>query len=75
VPNKPSWLLRVNEILEYLTSPQMAVHPFLTRAAVEELFRLKRRQAIELMHSVQGYLRRNHIRLKTIDNFKCRPPG
>jgi hypothetical protein len=53
----------------------MAVHPFLTRAAVEELFRLKRRQAIELMHSVQGYLRRNHIRLKTIDNFKCRPPG
>jgi len=55
VPNKPSWLLRVNEILEDLNGPQMAAHPFLTRAAVEELFGLKRRQAIELMHSVEGY--------------------
>ena len=55
MPNKPSWLLRVNEILEDLNGPKMAAHPFLTRAAVEELFRLKRRQAIELMHSVQGY--------------------
>jgi len=55
VPNKPSWLLRVNEILEDLIGPKMASHPFLTRAAVEELFGLKRRQAIELMHSVDGY--------------------
>jgi len=55
MPSKPSWLLRVNEILEDLTGPKMAAHPFLTRAAVEELFRLQRRQAIELMHSVQGY--------------------
>ena len=55
MPNKPSWLLRVNEILEDLGGEEMAAHPFLTRAAVEKLFGLKRRQAIELMHSVAGY--------------------
>jgi len=55
MPNKPSWLLRVNGILEDLNSEDMAVHPFLTRAAVEKLFGLKRRRAIELMHSVEGY--------------------
>jgi hypothetical protein len=55
VPNQPSWLLRVNEILEDLGDAEMATHPFLTRAAVEKLFRLKRRQAIQLMHSVGGY--------------------
>jgi hypothetical protein len=55
MPNKPSWLLRVNEILEDLGGAEMAAHPFLTRASVEKLFGLKRRQAIELMHSVEGY--------------------
>ena len=55
MPNKPSWLLRVNEILEDLGGAEMAAHPFLTRGAVEKLFGLKRRQAIELMHSVGGY--------------------
>src|SRR5580704_17508584 len=55
VPNQPSWFLRVNEILADLGDAEMATHPFLTRAAVEKLFRLKRRQAIELMHSVEGY--------------------
>ena len=55
VPNQPSWLLRVNEIREYLTAPEMAPHPFLTRAAIEKLFGLRRRQAIELMHAVGGY--------------------
>ena len=35
MPNKPSWLLRVNEILEALGGEEMAAHPFLTRAAVE----------------------------------------
>ena len=55
MPNQPSWLLRVNEILEDLASDEMAAHPFLTRAAVEKLFALRRRQAIELMHSVEGY--------------------
>lgn len=55
MPNKPSWLLRVNSILEDINGSEMASHPFLTRAAVEKLFGLKRRQAIELMHSVGGY--------------------
>jgi|ERR1039458_4271380 hypothetical protein len=55
MPNKPSWLLRVNEVLEDLGGEEMATHPFLTRASVEKLFGLKRRQAIELMHSLAGY--------------------
>ena len=55
MPSKPSWLLRVNEVLEDLGGEKMTTHPFLTRAAVEKLFGLKRRQAIELMHSVEGY--------------------
>ena len=55
MPNQPSWLLRVNSILEDIDGPEMAAHPFLTRAAVEKCFGLKRRQAIELMHSVDGY--------------------
>ena len=38
-----------------LTGRKWPLHPFLTRAAVEKLFGLKRRQAIELMHSVEGY--------------------
>ena len=55
MPNKPSWLLRVTQILKDLDREEMAAHPFLTRAAVEKLFGLKRRQAIELMHSVESY--------------------
>ena len=55
MPSKPSWLLRVNGILEDLNKPDLASLPFLTRAAIERLFALKRRQAIRLMHSLEGY--------------------
>ena len=65
MPNKPSWLLRVNEILEDLGGEEMAAHPFLTRAAAEKPFGLKRRQAIQLMHSVGGYPFRCELDLRS----------
>ena len=53
MPDRPSWIDRVPEILNLLEAPDCA--PFLDRAAIETLFHLRRRQAIELMHRVQGY--------------------
>ena len=55
MPHQPSWLLRVNEILEDLSGPELSPIPFLSRAAIESLFRLRRRQAIHLMHAVGGF--------------------
>jgi hypothetical protein len=52
MPAKPFWFLRVSEITSELR--QLTV-PVVDRAIVEELFRLKRRQAIELMHRFGGY--------------------
>ena len=53
MPDRPSWIARVPDILTLLEDPKCA--PFLDRAAIEALFRLQRRQAIELMHRVKGY--------------------
>ena len=55
MPNKPSWLLRVNDILADLARPELASVPFLSRAAIENLFGLKRRQSIQIMHAVGGF--------------------
>jgi hypothetical protein len=52
VPAKPTWLLRVPEILEVLNESPV---PFLTRAAIESVFQLQRRQAIYLMRRLGGY--------------------
>ena len=52
MPAKAEWLLRVPEIAVELDQLTL---PVLDRAAVEKLFRLKRRQAIELMHRLGGY--------------------
>jgi len=53
MPDQPTWLERVPEILAELNGP--AAPPFLDRAAVELLFGLRRRQAIALMHHMAGY--------------------
>lgn len=53
MPQQPSWLPRVNAIIEILKSGSPL--PFLTRASIEELFGLKRRQAIELMKSMDRF--------------------
>jgi hypothetical protein len=53
VPDQPSWIERVPEILATLESS--GALPFLDRPAVEVLFGLRRRQAIELLHRVGGY--------------------
>lgn len=52
MPAQPQWLLRLPDIQYELE--QLSV-PVVDRAMVEKLFRLKRRQAIELMHRVGGY--------------------
>jgi hypothetical protein len=52
MPAKPQWILRVPEILAALE--QLTV-PVVDRAMVEQLFELRRRQAIELLHRFGGY--------------------
>ncbi len=53
MPERPTWLERVPEMLEELNAP--GCPPFLDRPAVERLFGLRRRQAIALMHRMAGY--------------------
>ncbi len=54
MPAQASWYLRVPEIVTQLHAP--AAPPFLDRQAIENLFRLRRRQAIRLMGLCGGYL-------------------
>jgi hypothetical protein len=53
MPDQPSWIDRVPEILETLESP--GAPPFLDRPTVEMLFGLRRRQAIALLRRFGGY--------------------
>lgn len=52
MPAKPQWLLRVPEILEQLSDLKT---PVIDRSGIEQLFGLKRRQAISLLHRFGGY--------------------
>src|ERR1051325_10577840 len=52
VPAKPRWWLHIPEIRTMLVEAEV---PVVDRAAVERLFGLQRRQAIELMHRFGGY--------------------
>ena len=49
MPDKPSWPLRVNDILTDLSRPELTSLPFLSRAAIEKHFGLQRRQAIQII--------------------------
>jgi hypothetical protein len=53
MPGQPSWIDRLPEILESLEAPGFP--PFLDRPAVEVLFGVRRRQAIELLRRFGGY--------------------
>ncbi len=53
MPAQPSWYLRLPEILASLRAD--GAPPFLDRPAVEQLFRVRRRQAIRLLGAAQGY--------------------
>lgn len=55
MPPQPLWLPRVKSIIESLDSGHIASLPFLTRASVEQLFGIRRRQAIDLMHRMDHY--------------------
>ena len=52
MPAIPSWFQRLGEILEVLRSLEA---PFLDRAAVEQLFGVRRRRAHQLMAAFGGY--------------------
>jgi hypothetical protein len=52
MPAKPTWFLRIPRMIETLQASSV---PFLDRAAIEALFELQRRQAINLMHRLGGY--------------------
>jgi len=51
MPARPSWFLRIPDILEEVRSVPV---PFLDRAAVEKLFRVRRRRAQQLMAWFEG---------------------
>jgi hypothetical protein len=53
MPDQPLWIERVPKILETLESP--GAPPFLDRPAVEILFGVRRRQAIQLLRRFGGY--------------------
>lgn len=53
VPAQPSWYLRLPEILASLRAE--GAPPFLDRPAIENLFRVRRRQAIRLLGLARGY--------------------
>jgi hypothetical protein len=57
MPDQPSYLHRVTEILAEARTPKPI--PFFRRSDIEALFGLKRRQAINLMHRV-GAVRVSH---------------
>jgi len=54
MPNRPSWIDRLPEITHALEAPNAP--PFLDRTAIEQLFRLRRRQSIHLLRRLGGYL-------------------
>ena len=53
MPDQPSWIEYVPEILETLEAP--GTPPFLDRPTVEVLFGVRRRQAIHLLRHFGGY--------------------
>ena len=53
MPDQPSWIQHVPRILESLESA--GAPPFLDRPAIETLFGLRRRQAINLLRRLGGY--------------------
>lgn len=53
MPALPAWYQRVPDILATLRTSGMP--PILDRSAIEDLFRVKRRQAIRLLGAANGY--------------------
>jgi hypothetical protein len=52
MPDQPGWIDKVNKITEKV---EASAAPVFDRAAIEELFGVRRRQAIVLMHRMGGY--------------------
>jgi hypothetical protein len=52
MPAKPRWWIRIPEILPAIENLEA---PWLDRAAIEQVFGLRRRRAIELLHTFGGF--------------------
>ena len=52
MPDLPAWIDRIDKIAESVTA---SGSPVFDRAAIEELFGVRRRRAILLMHRMRGY--------------------
>lgn len=52
MPTNPRWLLRLPEIIRKLRDLK---EPWIDRSAVESIFQIRRRHAIELMHRFGSY--------------------
>jgi hypothetical protein len=52
MPMKKTWLLRLSEIREELTAVEV---PVIDRAMCERVFGVRRRRALQLMHSFGGW--------------------
>jgi hypothetical protein len=59
VPDYPSWLGRIPHLLEILEAE--SAPPWLGRTGIEQLFGVRRRRAIALLHRCQGYRRGRHL--------------
>ena len=53
MPDQPTWIHRLTEILAWLESDEAP--PFLHRGLIEGIFHLRRRQALRLMEKAGGY--------------------
>jgi hypothetical protein len=53
LPNQPTWLQRVPDLLSRIQSEKAP--PLLDRQSIEDLFGVRRRQAIALLHRFDGY--------------------
>jgi hypothetical protein len=64
VPAKARWLLQIPVILEQLRTLDA---PVADRAMCEQIFGVRRRRAIELMHCFGGYQAGNTVLLDRMD--------
>src|SRR3954452_4169109 len=60
MPAKPQWLLQIPAIIERLRTLEV---PVIDRAVCEQIFGVRRRRAVELMHGFGGYQSGNTILL------------
>lgn len=64
MPAKPQWLLKIPSLLEQLRALDA---PVVDRSVCERVFGVRRRRAVELMHSFAGYQSGNTVLLDRLE--------